>query len=98
MNTLYYVEYKSYFVNDNGFDTQMADGGEMPIIYSNLKKAMRRAENRVEFLKNFRDAIITTPTDEHPAVRNNCHFACTLTSNNGRFRHEIRVYTIIINQ
>ena len=94
MYKAYYIETKSYWKDTNGTDHQIADGGDLPIIYSSLKKALKRAHHMIKLLTEQMGYEIVIPNDRYPGVGSQYHYACRLRKNNPKIRLEIRIYTI----
>lgn len=92
MAKIYYVETKSYWLDELGTDHQIADGGDMPIISTNKKKAIERAkrmENR--YIEDY-GYQTTIPDSEYLCKKTNCLYAVRQEDKDRRMRHEIRVY------
>lgn len=97
MRKYYYLETKMYSHMPNGYDYQLADGGEMPRIYRYFKRALSAANNSVTFCceKLGYDIVITNETN--PARKDDCKFAVRLINKLTDISKEIRIYAIEIN-
>ena len=96
MDKAYYIENKSYFVDSNGTDIQVADGGDLPIIYHSLKKALNRCESMIKLLTEKMGYTIVIPNHSFPGVGEHYLYACRLTKDDPQIRVELRLYTIWI--
>lgn len=94
MKRLYYIEHKAYYIDTDGVEHQIADGGELPVIYSNQAKAIQRAEKKVSYyVENF-GYRITISNDTNPARKGDCLYAVRIQKGEKNYRDEIRVYKI----
>lgn len=96
MDKAYYIESKSYWQDSHGTDWQVADGGDLPIIYHSLSEALERCDNMVKLLTEKMDYTVVIPNDSYPGVGKQYHYACRLQKDDPQIRTEIRLYTIII--
>lgn len=96
MKRAYYIESKSYYQDSYGTDHQVADGGELPIIYLSLKDAIKRCESMIKLVTEKMGYKVVISSDNYPGVGKDYHFACRLTKINPEIRLEIRLYSIII--
>lgn len=97
MKKAYYIENKSYWKNAVLLDYQMADGGEMPIVYTSQRKASSRLENMVKVYTEKMGYKVITTDENHPAKRNHCLHAWTLENQAHHSRVELRLYIFYIN-
>lgn len=97
MKQAYYIEDKTYWTDVDGEDYQVADGGELPIVYTSLKKASSRLERMVKAFTEESGYLVTITDENHPAKRNHCLHAWTLVSVSPQFRRELRLYRFFIN-
>lgn len=96
MKKAYYIENKSYWTDSKGTDHQVADGGDLPIIYTSLKRALRRVDNIIKLLTEKMGYTVVIPNESFPGVGNQYHYACRLQKDDPQIRVEIRLHTIII--
>ena len=94
MVKLYYIESKHYYYDAQKIEHQIADGGDMPILYTNKKKAIKRAQAMEKFYNETYGYTTIIPNNENPAKKDNCIFAVRLMNENTGIRHELRVYEI----
>ena len=92
MIRLYYVETKSYWQDELGTDYQIADGGDMPIIYTSKKKAIERAKRMEQRNIEIYGYVTTISDSKYPCKKTNCLYAVRQEHKDRRLRHEIRVY------
>lgn len=92
MTKIYYVETKSYWQDEYGTDHQIADGGDMPIIYTSKKKAIERAKLKEQLNIEIYGYKTTIPDSKYPCKKTNCLYAVRQIHKDGRLRQEIRVY------
>lgn len=92
MITIYYVENKTYWQDEHGADYQIADGGDLPIISTNKKKAIERAKWMENLYIEKFGYKTTIPDSEYPCKKTYCLYAVRLENKERRMRHEIRVY------
>lgn len=97
MKQAYYIENKTYWTDAEGEDYQMADGGELPIVYTSLKKASSRLERMVKMYQEKTGYKVITTDENHPAKINHCLHAWTLTSTAPHMRVELRLYRFFIH-
>lgn len=97
MTTGYYIEGKAYWVDQYGTDHQVSDGGEMPIIYLSRKNAAKRVKNMIKVYTEMMGYTVVQANKNHPAKKDYCLYACTLTKENPEVRLEVRVYEITIH-
>ncbi len=93
----FYIETKFYMTDANGTDYQMADGGDLPIVYRALSKALKRAENITQLHPNIMGYTVTQPNEGFPDKPRHCHYACTLTKAKPQVRLEIRLYSFMLH-
>lgn len=96
MRKAYYIESKSYWQDSIGTDYQIADGGDLPIIYSSLNKALKRCESIIKLLTEKMGYTVVIPNESFPGVGEQYHYACRLSKDDPNIRTEIRLYTIWI--
>lgn len=96
MDELFYIETKSYWKDAYGTDYQVADCGDLPIIYRSLKEALRRVDNMVKLYTETMNYQVAIPNDSFPGVGTQYHYACRLEKADPQIRLEIRLYTIYI--
>lgn len=66
MRRLYLVEYKSFFKSRDGIEYQTADLGALPFVYTNRKKAIKRAADMVDrYAKTFDYQLKTSDVCEN---------------------------------
>lgn len=97
MKQAYYIEEKNYWTDAEGEDYQMADGGELPIVYTSLKKASSRLELMVKIYMVKKGYNVVTTDENHPAKKNHCLHAWTLESSASHIRVELRLYRFFIH-
>jgi hypothetical protein len=98
MTKAYYIETKSYWKDSHGTDLQVADGGDLPIIYRTLKRALERVERMIKLYTETMGYTVIIPNDNYPGVGSQYHYACRLQKENPQIRLEIRIYTIYFNE
>lgn len=96
MDELYYIEVKSYWQDANGTDNQVADGGDLPIIYRSKTEALKRCYSMIKLYSEQMNYEIVIPNDRFPGVGSNYHYACRLRKKDPQIRLEVRLYTIYI--
>lgn len=94
MIRLYYVESKTYFHDALNVEHQIADGGEMPNLFTSKKKAMDFAKRVEKFNIERFDYHTLIPDNEYPCKKDNCLYAVRQTDKKTGMRIEIRVYSI----
>lgn len=92
MAKIYYVETKIYWQDEQGTDFQIADGGDMPIISTNKKKAIERAKRMEQRYIELLGYKTTIPDSKYPYKKTNCLYAVRQEHKERQLRHEIRVY------
>lgn len=97
MTTGYYIEGKAYWKDAYGTDHQVADGGELPIIYSSRKNAAKRVKNMIKVYTGMMGYTVTVSDKNHPDATGSCIYACSLRKENPEVRLEVRVYEITIH-
>lgn len=95
MKSIYYIEIKSYYVDANGLDLQTADGGQIPILYTNKNKALTRVERMTNYWVETFGFQITIPNETNPARKGDCLYAVRLEKDNPYTRQEIRLYSVL---
>lgn len=93
----YYIEIKNYCLDSNGIDYQVADDGDLPLIYRALSKAQKRIEDKIQLYTKKMGYTIAIPNDSYPGVGEHYLYACRLTKNDPQIRLELRLYTIWIH-
>lgn len=93
----FYIETKMYSTLKSGFEYQVADGGDLPIVYRSLSEALNRVERMIEMHTNALGYTITIQNENHPDRRTRCLYACTLTKERKKYRLEIRLYSFMIH-
>ena len=96
MEKAYYIENKTYWQDSYGIDRQVADDGDLPIIYHSLSKALKRCDNIIKLLTEKMGYTVVIPNESYPGVGKQYHYACRLHKDDPQFRVEIRLYSIII--
>lgn len=94
---IYYVEKKSYFKKENGIEYQIADGGELPILYTSKNKAIYRAEYIAKLLMDSFDYELVISNDQMPCKKEWCLYGVRIEDKKHSIRTEIRVYEVITN-
>lgn len=97
MKQAYYIENKTYWTDAEGEDYQMADGGELPIVYTSLKKASSRLERMVKMYTEKTGYKVITTDENHPAKKNHCLHAWSLVASAPHIRVELRLYRFFIH-
>lgn len=96
MTKAYYIESKSYWKDTHGTDYQVADGGDLPTIYTSRKKSLERIERMIQLYTETMGYTVVIPNESYPGVGKNYLYACRLQKGNPEIRLEIRLYTIYI--
>lgn len=96
MDKAYYIENKTYWQDSDGTDRQVADGGDLPIIYHSLRKALKRCDNIIKLLTEKMGYTVVIPNESYPGVGEHYLYACRLTKDDPQIRVELRIYTIWI--
>lgn len=96
MEKAYYIENKSYWQDSHRTDFQVADGGDLPIIYHSLNKALKRCDNMIKLLTEKMGYTVDIPNESFPGVGKQYHYACRLQKHDPQIRVEIRLYSIFI--
>lgn len=95
MKEVFLVSTKTYYSDFKGVDYQIADGDQIPDVYINAEKAIRRAR----FISNLYCSEfgyqVTINNIENPARKNRVLFAERLTRPVESMRLEIRVYRVL---
>ena len=97
MKKFYYLEIKSYSHMPNGYEFQLADGGEIPSIYKYLEVALKSAQWLINFQTSELGYKVVIPNEENPARKGDCKFAVRLMDKQNDIRKEIRIYEMEIN-
>lgn len=92
MMRLYYIESKVYYIDAQGVDHQVADGGDMPLLTTNKKEALETAKRMEDFYKSRFGYKTILSNEENPARKDNCLFAVRQVSETLGTRRELRVY------
>lgn len=91
---LYYLFKKSYSKLLDGFEYQLADGGEKPEIFTNRKKAEHSFDYSVKFYSCSFGYDLIIPSEINPAAKGDCLKAARLYDKKCDIRLEIRLYQI----
>lgn len=92
MSRIYYVETKSYWKDEHGTDYQVADGGNLPTICTNKKRAIEVAKFMEQtYIVKF-GYKTTIPDSGYPCKKTKCLYAVRLEKKELRMRMEIKVY------
>lgn len=60
MMKVYVIQSKSFYKDDRGIDYQVADYGEVPCVFTSLRRAKKSMENRKDLrIKGFNQRIIS---------------------------------------
>lgn len=92
MKEVFLVSSKTYLKDANGYDRQMADGDEMPLVYLDVEKAIRRARLMSDNYCNQFGYQVAIRNAENPARKDRVLFAERLIKPQEQVRFEIRVY------
>lgn len=92
MMIIYMIESKTYVTDLDGKEYQMADGGELPRVFTNKDRAIASAKKAVEIYQSQFGYELVMESPSYPAVGANCHYAARLTKKGGEWRQEFRVY------
>lgn len=93
---LYYLEKKSFFRAHSGYEYQMADAGEMPLLFKTEEEAMKIVKKlRNLYKENFKYEE-TINNESYPCYSKDRVFACRFESYKKDYRYELRVYKIEI--
>lgn len=93
----FYIETKMYSTLKSGFEYQVADGGDLPVVYRSLSKALKRVERMIEMYTNALGYTITIQNENHPDRRTHCLYACTLMKERENCRLEVRLYSFMLH-
>lgn len=93
MIKVHIVTIKSYYVDANGYDHQVADGDSIPYVYTNRAKAIKRAKDISKQYCERWGYEVTIPDAENPAKKDDVCFAERIEKILNKERMEIRVYT-----
>lgn len=96
MYKAYYIESKSYWKDTNGTDHQVADGGDLPILYTSRKKALGRVDRMIKLLTEQMGYKVIIPNENYPGVGDDYIYACRLSKTSPDLRLELRIYYINI--
>lgn len=97
MKEAFYIENKSYWINIYGSYEQVQDAGDIPIIYTSKRKAIKRVNSMIKLFTETMQYTVSQSDDGHPAKEGRCIYACTLQKNDGLSKLEIRIYPIYIH-
>lgn len=89
---IYMIESKTYATDSDGKEYQMADGGELPRVFTNKDRAIASAKRAVEIYQTQFGYKLVMESPSYPAVGDNCLYAARLTKNGDQWRQEFRVY------
>lgn len=96
MRKAYYIESKTYWKDKHGTDLQVADGGDLPILYTSRKKAFGRVDRMIKLLTEQMGYTVIIPNENYPGVGDNYIYACRLSKTSPDLRLELRIYPVNI--
>lgn len=89
---IYIIESKTYAIDSNGIEYQLADGGELPLVFTSKNRAIASAKRAVAIYQSQFGYKLVMESPLYPAVGDNCLYAARLTKYNDQWRQEFRVY------
>lgn len=92
MMKVFLVYSKTFYIDANGYELQMADGDAMPEVYLDAEKAIRRARQMSNNYCNKFGYQVAISNAEHPARKDRVLFAERLIKPQDDLRFEIRVF------
>lgn len=89
---LYYLEKKMYYIGDDNYDHQCADGGEMPILYRTQLGATLKGEQLINEYKGIYNAQVVFIDEMEHQSKNAPIWRCRLSAPDHNLRIELAIY------
>lgn len=91
---LYYLERKTFYISPKGVDHQCADGGELPYLFKDLKKADERMHKISECMQDIYGYELLKEEHDLTFVPDGGFYRLTLIRKKDLVRYTLTIYQI----